>query len=332
MPTESEKLDIAFLINPISGGGIGRIVFDQLPEIMESFGFNLNQWKAELTVSERLEVQTDSALASAHKVIAVGGDGTIGFVLNRLRIQELRDTEIGLIPLGTGNDLGRALGVFRVYDQRGLLACVKRILKANCARFDLWSVNSNLTMASYFSVGMDAAVLHDFDVARKGGKIPKGSLFNRMYYVRAFLQRSNYRISDNCTVILTNGSVQQKINLKGSICCIVGNINSYAAGARPFHSSRFDDSRLEIVVFDQLWKFALMVACSRILPRFSFYLKNHVRIYEADSLTLENCKGEFGQLDGENITTVLNDSGKLEIKPARQVNLLDLRSGFFSLF
>ena len=172
-PSSPGRIAIAFLINPISGGGVGKRVFNQLPEIMDSFGFQPGDWKAELTESDKLERQTDTLLASARKVIAVGGDGTIGFVLNRLTQQNLRDTEIGLIPLGTGNDLGRALGVFRIYNERGLLACVKRLLKAQSVRFDLWDINGRLTMASYVSMGMDAAVLHDFDVARKGERSPR---------------------------------------------------------------------------------------------------------------------------------------------------------------
>ena len=331
-PMAKERLSIAFLINPISGGGIGKIVFNQLPEIMASFGFKAGEWKAELTEAGRLEEQTDSLLASARKVIAVGGDGTIGFVLNRMRLTELHDTEIGLIPLGTGNDLGRSLGIFRIYDQRGLLACVKRLLKAQCALFDLWDVNGSLTMASYISLGMDAAVLHDFDVARKGGKIPKGSLFNRLYYVKAFLQRSTYRISGPCTLTMATASGEEKVELKGSLCCLIGNINSYAAGAKPFPWARFDDSLLEVVVFDKLWKFAAMVACSRALPRFARYMKRRVRVYQAGSVEITGSAGEFGQLDGEDITGFLKDSGRLVVKPARQVQLLDLRSAFFSLF
>ncbi len=327
-----ERLAIAFLINPISGGGIGRTVYGQLPEIMASFGFKSFEWKAELTEADRLEAQTDALLASARKVIAVGGDGTIGFVLNRLRLKDLEDTEIGLIPLGTGNDLGRSLGVFRIYDQRGLLACVKRLLKAQCVRFDLWDVNGSKTMASYVSIGMDAAVLHDFDLARKAGKIPKGSFFNRLYYVQAFLQRSGYRIKRNCTVILSRGGVEERIDLKGSLCCIVGNINSYAAGAKPFPWNHFDDSKLEVVVFDRFWKFALVVACSRILPRFARYMKKHVRAFQAESLRIENTASEFGQIDGEDITEFLKASEGLSIKPVRQVQLLDLRSAFFTLF
>jgi diacylglycerol kinase family enzyme len=332
MPAPNNRLAIAFLINPVSGGGIGGIVFHQLPQIMESFGFQSSEWKAELTDSTRLGEQTDTLLASAQKVIAVGGDGTIGFVLNRLRLMAREDTQIGLIPLGTGNDLGRCLGVFRIYDQRGLLACVKRLLKAQCTSFDLWEVNGSLTMASYLSLGMDAAVLHDFDLARKSGKIPKGSFFNRLYYVSAFFRRSTYRIAENCSVRLTSGTRIENLPLKGSLCCLIGNINSYAAGAKPFPWARFDDSKLEVVVFNRLWKFALLVACSRVLPRFARYMKKYVQVYQASSVEIIGVTGEFGQIDGEDITGLLKETGGLFIKPGRQVQLLDLRSAFFSIF
>ena len=333
MQTEtSGRLAIAFLINPISGGGIGKRVYHQLPEIMESFGFAREDWKAELTETGRLEEQTDSLLASARKVIAVGGDGTIGFLLNRLRLKELSGTEVGLIPLGTGNDLGRALGVFRIYNQRGLLACVKRLIKAQCVRFDLWDVNGTLTMASYLSLGMDAAVLHDFDGARKRGKIPKGSLFNRLFYVRAFLERSPYRISGNVSLLINGPNGEERVDLKGSLCCLVANVNSYAAGAHPFRSARFDDLALEIAIFDQLWKYALAVSVSRLFPRFARYMANHVRLYQARALEIIGAEGEFCQLDGEDITSCLRQTGRLVIRPGRQVQLLDLRRAFFSLF
>lgn len=331
-PPATGKVAIAFLINPVSGGGIGRKVFHQLPEIMESFGFSRSDWKAELTESARLPEQTDNLLATARKLIAVGGDGTIGFVLNRLRLARVEDTEIGLIPLGTGNDLGRCLGVFRIYDQRGLLACVKRILKAECATFDLWDVNGSLTLASYLSLGMDAAILHDFDSARKGGRIPAGSLFNKLYYVKAFLSRASYRITGNCSLIIREGGREKRIPLEGSLCCLVGNIDSYAAGAHPFPDSRFDDRVLEVAIFDSLWRFTLMAAASRVFPRFARAMKGRMRIYRSRYVEITGCPGEFCQLDGEDVTDLMRESGRLVIRPARQVKLLDLRRAFFSLF
>jgi diacylglycerol kinase family enzyme len=326
------KVDIAFLINPVSGGGVGKRVFHQLPEIMASFGFAPGSWRAELTEAGRLEAQTDGLLDSARRVIAVGGDGTIGFVLSRLRLRDRGDIEIGLIPLGTGNDLGRALGIFRIYNERGLLACVKRLLKAQGTRFDLWDINGRLTMASYVSLGMDAAVLHDFDVARKAGKIPTGSLYNKLYYVKAFLARSTSRISAHCSLVLGTDGGEQRIELDGSLCCVVANINSYAAGARLFPSARFDDGLLEVAVFDRLWKFSSLVSVTHAIPRFAKLMGPHIRLYQARSVEIVGGKGEFCQLDGEDITAYFAEAGGLRIRPSRQVQLLDLRRESFSLF
>ena len=43
-----------FLINPISGGGQGKIVHRFVPEIMTSMGFKPEEWKSELTEGSRL--------------------------------------------------------------------------------------------------------------------------------------------------------------------------------------------------------------------------------------------------------------------------------------
>src|SRR4051812_49427920 len=120
--------ELAFLINPISGGGVGKQVFHRLGEILDSFGMDRSSWTAELTDAGRLVEQSDALLQSSRKLIAVGGDGTIGMVLDGVR--RLRPSvTIGLIPLGTGNDLGRALGIYRVYNAKGLIACLKQLLK-----------------------------------------------------------------------------------------------------------------------------------------------------------------------------------------------------------
>jgi diacylglycerol kinase family enzyme len=190
-----KKYTIAFLINPVSGGGLGARVYTQLPEIMASFGYDDESWTARFTEKNNTTAVLRSLLQSARKVIAVGGDGTIGALLNHLRLNPC-DAEIGLIPLGTGNDLGRTLGVYEIYRQKGLLACIKRLLRANSTEFDLWNVNQEATMATYLSIGMDAAILHDFDKARKEGRLLKSTLFNKFYYVWRFFTRFSYRISE----------------------------------------------------------------------------------------------------------------------------------------
>ncbi|WP_243059634.1 diacylglycerol kinase family protein [Nocardioides sp. SR21] len=50
--------------------------------------------------------------AGSRRIVVAGGDGSLHAVLSALhRRNQLRDAVIGLIPLGTGNDLARAVGI-----------------------------------------------------------------------------------------------------------------------------------------------------------------------------------------------------------------------------
>ncbi|MEO6097212.1 MAG: hypothetical protein ABIW76_16700, partial [Fibrobacteria bacterium] len=80
------------------------------------------------------------------------------------------------------------------------------------------------------------------------------------------------------------------------------------------------------------WKYSLLVGITRAVPRFAKLMGGHIRLYRARSLEISGGGGEFCQLDGEDLTDFLKETGRLTIRPARQVMLLDLRRAFFSLF
>jgi diacylglycerol kinase family enzyme len=320
---------LAFLINPASGGGAGAEVFARLEEILGSFGVRRDTWIAEMTEAGRLEEQADALIRSSRKLIAVGGDGTLGIVLDRVR--RLRpSTVIGLIPLGTGNDLGRTLGVYRVYDSKGLVACLKRLLMAPSLPFDLWDAgHGTATVVSYLSAGMDAAVLRDFDRARKRGVVRGGALGNKLFYLRALIARAGHRFPAGARARLeTDGGVID-VPLEGKCSLLAANIDSYAAGARPVPGNRFDDGLLEVAVFDALWRYLAIVVASRVLPSAARWAG--LRRYRARRIELFLPAGTPVQIDGEDFTGRFPD-GPLAIAFAARVRLLDLRRSFYALF
>lgn len=323
--------ELAFLINPISGGGVGKKVFHELGEILDSFGMDRSTWTAELTNPEGLEEQTDVFLRSTLKLIVVGGDGTLGVVLDRVRRLQ-PTTAIGLIPLGTGNDLGRALGVYRVYNSKGLIACLKRLLKAQSQPFDLWDVSGRATLVSYLSTGLDAAILRAFDHARKQGDLHGGVLRNKLYYLQSFFKHMGYRLPHGAFARIETSEGSIELPLEGRRVFLAANINSYAAGANPFSASNFDDGVLEIAVFASIWKYALVTAGTRGFPLLARWMRRHLRWYRAQKVTLILPPETPVQLDGEDFTSNFKGEMNLTLTFAARVRLLDLRTSFYALF
>ncbi len=69
--------------------------------------------------------ELDAALdrRAGRRLVVAGGDGSLHLVVRRLSARgELADAELALVPLGTGNDLARALGIPLDPDAAGQLA------------------------------------------------------------------------------------------------------------------------------------------------------------------------------------------------------------------
>jgi len=302
-----------FLINPISGGGQGKEVFDFLPEIMRSMDFKEDEWKSEFSIKELFEEQIRDALANSQCLIAVGGDGTMTAVFSvLLQHEEFRHIKIGLIPLGTGNDLARVLKLYSALVDRGLLYLVRKLVVANSKELDLWQVNGKFAMANYFSAGIDAHIAYDFNRDRAEGRIAGNSVLkNKLHYVKRFFANKNYRLKSGELHITDEFGKKNTFSLKNNCTVIVGNIPSFASGSNPFGKSDMADGLLEVLRIKSIQNFlrAISIGAS------SYVIK-------AKEIEIHLEKEEFIQIDGEDF------KDKLEIpiciKFGGKVNMLHL--------
>uniref|UniRef100_A0A1I7Z6I9 Diacylglycerol kinase n=1 Tax=Steinernema glaseri TaxID=37863 RepID=A0A1I7Z6I9_9BILA len=76
------------------------------------------------------------------RVLVCGGDGTVGWVFTALDKLNLHaKCQIGVLPLGTGNDLARVLGWGHVFDSETQLPhVIERFERAHSKMLDRWSV------------------------------------------------------------------------------------------------------------------------------------------------------------------------------------------------
>lgn len=98
------------IVNPTAGGGRAARLVPWLRERLAS------RADARLVVTrhagEAEEIAREARAAGADRVVAVGGDGTIQEIVNGV-VDGAAAATVGIVPVGSGNDLARSLGLPR---------------------------------------------------------------------------------------------------------------------------------------------------------------------------------------------------------------------------
>ncbi|CAH2106415.1 unnamed protein product [Euphydryas editha] len=112
------------------------------------------------------------------KVLVAGGDGTVAWILNTLHSFPHIKASVGILPMGTGNDLSRALGWGAGCSNLNAHSIIHSVKYARPQILDRWKITITprrrlarrgprvLYAYNYASVGVDAQVALDFHRAR----------------------------------------------------------------------------------------------------------------------------------------------------------------------
>jgi YegS/Rv2252/BmrU family lipid kinase len=99
------------VLNPHSAGGAtGRRWREAEPLLRATLG----EFDVQRTLGRRdaERIARDAVLAGVQRLVVAGGDGTASEVVSGLLAADLaRDAQIGILPMGTGRDLPRTLGI-----------------------------------------------------------------------------------------------------------------------------------------------------------------------------------------------------------------------------
>jgi YegS/Rv2252/BmrU family lipid kinase len=177
-------------------------------------------------------------------VVAGGGDGTLNAVVAPLLEQAL---PLGILPLGTGNDLARTLGL-----PADLVEAAGVIVAGHQMRIDVGDVNG-IPFLNVASIGMSAQLAEELttDVKRR---------FGALGYALAGIRTLWRAHAFSAWITGPNGTVRVK-----TLQVAVGNGRHYGAGMTVAATARIDDQLLDLYSIEttRIWRLALMARALR---------------------------------------------------------------------
>lgn len=293
---------IRFLLNPAGGRGRAAAVEGRLAELARRAG-------ADLVRSQSPDDLTDQARRAAaeevERLVVAGGDGTLN-----LAVQGLAGSRcaLGIVPLGSGNDLAGSLGVPPALD-----AAVERALTAEIRPIDLVRVSGGASenqrgrlYAGVAGVGFDSAANEVGNRIQrlKGPWIYVYAVLHTLVTFRAPRYRLRYLRPD--------GSEERYEGR--AMMVMVANTTRLGGGMRIAPQALPDDGALDLVIVRKVSKLTLL----RLFPR--VYKGTHVghpaylhaRVTEVE-LALDRPLAVYG--DGERLIEAGEEPVRFEILP-----------------
>uniref|UniRef100_A0A668A3A7 Diacylglycerol kinase n=1 Tax=Myripristis murdjan TaxID=586833 RepID=A0A668A3A7_9TELE len=315
LPSQLMKPLLVF-VNPKSGGNQGA-------KIIQSFMWYLNPRQVfDLTKGGPREGLELYAKVPNLRILACGGDGTVGWVLSVLDQLKLRpQPPVAILPLGTGNDLARTLNWGGGYTDEPVTKILSHVEDGNIVQLDRWNLQVEPNpearpeerdehqtdklpidvFNNYFSLGFDAHVTLGFHESREANPEKFNSRFrNKMFYAGTafsdFLSGSSKDLAKHIKVVCDGTDLTAKVQEMKLQCLLFLNIPRYCAGTMPwghpsehhdFEPQRHDDGCIEVIGFTMTSLATLQVG------------GHGERLHQCKEVTLTTYKSIPMQVDGE---------------------------------
>ncbi|TCP58126.1 diacylglycerol kinase (ATP) [Tumebacillus sp. BK434] len=215
-------------------------------------------------------------------VIAAGGDGTINEVVNGLSTLDYRPT-LGILPAGTTNDLGRALGI-----PRDLKKACEIIVHRHAMEMDVGQIGDD----GYFIniAGCGRLTELTYEVPSK----LKTHLGQLAYYVKGLEKLPGLK-----TIHLEIDSPDFAYEGKAMLC-LIANSNSVGGFEKLAPNAKLNDGLFDVILIKQV-SLPELITLARMAMKGDHTNSDRVIYFQTDSLTISspelvelNLDGEFG--------------------------------------
>ena len=275
-PMQKRSRRALLLVNRKARSGVSDL--DEAMRILEAAGIEIVE--AELAGRESMSEEILEDATRCDLVIVGGGDGTLNCAASGLMQSGL---PLGILPLGTANDLARTLGI-----PTEITEAARIIAAGHTQKIDLGEVNGFL----YFnvaSIGFSASLARRLTSEAK----KKWGVFG--YALAALNLLSESR---PFTAMIDHDGRTERVR---TIQVSVGNGRYYGGGMAVEENARADDGRLDVYSLEVPHWWHLVLLAPRIRRGRQKYSR-YVRTFSTTELTLDARRPHEVNADGELVT------------------------------
>ena len=158
------------IANPAAHSGKGAVGAEFARHFLSSYAAATSGYEVRLTSGPGEATGIAAAAEGFDSVLVLGGDGVIHEVVNGLMARDAAARpQLGVIPLGSGNDYARTLGMAR----NDVGAALAQIVRGTARPVDVGRVNGTHFMQT-LSFGLDAAIALDTTARRAADTSQEG--------------------------------------------------------------------------------------------------------------------------------------------------------------
>jgi diacylglycerol kinase (ATP) len=224
----------------------------------------------------------DASRGDYDRVVVCGGDGTLHLSVREF---DLANGTLALIPLGSGDDFAKVLGI-----PRDLRAACELALRGTPREVDV-AVANGIRYMGVAGLGFDSEVAR---YANENVKFLRGSLVYLYAIIRVLPRFTPHRVT-------INGTRNEEI-----MFATVGNSRQYGGGIRIVPDAKIDDRELDLCIVHRTSRMQLL----KTLPK--AYTGAHVK-----SPFVETGRGTEFTFDSERPMDVYADGERITATPVR---------------
>ncbi|MCK5223708.1 diacylglycerol kinase family lipid kinase [Candidatus Calescamantes bacterium] len=273
-----------FIINPLAGKfkrkGILKRILNCLNVFHRSAKIAFTEGR-----SHASELASRYVADGVRTIVSIGGDGTLNEIIHGIGGS---NTSIGLVPMGSGNDFARSLGLYRHPFRiiKGLTDCGTRTV-------DIAKVDDQYFL-NIMGTGIDAEVIKHLEGAR--------TYFRGFYHALLDHKPGDYQIK-------IDGIVHDFWDVNG---IFVANGKYFGRRMKISPNSILDDGLLEVIVIYGLSKARLFMLFPKIYVGAHITHAHNIKIFQAKNIEITASKEVPFQRDGELFSS---KKVKIEILP-----------------